>query len=204
MPTPYEAGTAGPVPGSAAVAFVVESAEHCAERGGRPYAQVLGTAHATHRSTDTPPDAAARTAADTPIGRGAAHRNRTRGRDRRARCGGAEYRGVGGGGSWVVVGAAQDGEEAAAVLAMGAGGALTSSAALIGDCQAASGAMNIALGALAVRDGIAPALDGLTRPVAGEPGRYLTDPTRCPSRGQALALTAAPGSVYGAVLLGAA
>ncbi len=60
VPTPYEAGAAEPVPGSAAVAFVVESAEHCAERGGRPYAHVLGTSHATHHPTDTPPSAEAR------------------------------------------------------------------------------------------------------------------------------------------------
>ncbi|MET8006952.1 beta-ketoacyl-[acyl-carrier-protein] synthase family protein [Nonomuraea glycinis] len=193
VPTPYEAGAAEPVPGSAAVAFVVESAEHCAERGGRPYAQVLGTSHATHHPTDTPPHATADTPSSTPpdaadaasaVGRGI-----------------AAFAGAAPG---VVVGAAQDEREAAAVLAMGAGGVLTSSAALIGDCQAASGAMNIALGALAVRDGIAPALDGLTRPVAGEPGRYLTDPALPEPVAQALALTAAPGSVYGAVLLGAA
>ncbi|MFD2349946.1 hypothetical protein ACFSTC_12150 [Nonomuraea ferruginea] len=79
---------------------------------------------------------------------------------------------------------------------------LTSSAALIGDCQAASGAMNIAMAALAVRDGIAPALTGLARPVAGDLGRYLTDPVLPGPVEQALALTAAPGSVSGAVLLG--
>lgn len=174
VPTPYETGAAGPVPGSAAVAFVVESAEHCAERGGRAYARVLGTAHATHHPTDAH-GVVARSIAGLPEAA-----------------------------PGVVVGAAQDEEEAAAVLAMGAGGVLTSSAALIGDCQAASGAMNIAMGALAVRDGIAPALSGLTRPVAGEPGRYLTDPALPEPVGQALALTAAPGSVHGAVLLGAA
>ncbi|MGN9788348.1 beta-ketoacyl synthase N-terminal-like domain-containing protein [Nonomuraea sp. ZG12] len=172
VPTPYETGAAEPVPGSAAVAFVVESADHCAERGGRAYARVLGTAHATHHPAVR--HAVARGIAALPEAA-----------------------------PGVVVGAGQDGE-AAAVLAMASSAALTSSAALIGDCQAASGAMNIALGALAVRDGIAPALDGLTRPVAGDPGHYLTDPALPEPVAQALALTAAPGSVCGAVLLGAA
>ncbi|MEU8386325.1 beta-ketoacyl-[acyl-carrier-protein] synthase family protein, partial [Streptosporangium sp. NPDC048865] len=45
-PVPYGTGTAPPVSGSGAVAFVVESAEHCAGRGGRPYARVAGTRHA--------------------------------------------------------------------------------------------------------------------------------------------------------------
>ncbi|MFD2349945.1 beta-ketoacyl synthase N-terminal-like domain-containing protein [Nonomuraea ferruginea] len=61
-PTPYEKGAAEPVPGSAAVAFVVESADHCAGRGGRAYARVLATTHATHDPTDAHVPAGARTA----------------------------------------------------------------------------------------------------------------------------------------------
>ncbi|MBP2707917.1 beta-ketoacyl-[acyl-carrier-protein] synthase family protein [Microbispora sp. RL4-1S] len=184
---PYDKGSAGPVPGSAAVAFVVESAEHCAGRGGRPYARVLGTGHAG--SGPDGPEPVARSMALLP----------------------PEPPGV-------VLGAGtglpEDGEEAAAVLAAlaamaeerpdGGRGLLTGSAGLTGDCRAATGAMNIALAALAVRDGVAPALTGLTAPAAGDPGRYLTRPGGLSGPvGRAVALTSAPGSVRGAVLLGA-
>ncbi|MEV4176734.1 beta-ketoacyl-[acyl-carrier-protein] synthase family protein [Nonomuraea sp. NPDC049709] len=169
---PYGAGSAGPVPGSAAVAFVVESAEHCAERGGRPYARVAGTAHASGEGAG-------------PVRRSLAL--------------------IGAGTPGLVIGAGtglpEDGDEAAAVLGAAPGTLLTSSAALTGDCQAATGAMNIALGALAVRERIAPALTGLTTPLAGELASYVTKPDLSGPVGRALVLTAASGSVRGAVLL---
>ncbi|MDA0646412.1 beta-ketoacyl-[acyl-carrier-protein] synthase family protein [Nonomuraea ferruginea] len=222
-PTPYEKGAAEPVPGSAAVAFVVESADHCAGRGGRAYARVLATTHATHDPTDAHVPAGARTAESLSspteaVGAGGATSVATAELAVSAKSPdsgtspisstsamGGVARGLGLRAGVVVgvgAGSSRDREEAAAVLGA-AGGVLTSSAALIGDCQAASGAMNIAMAALAVRDGIAPALTGLARPVAGDLGRYLTDPVLPGPVEQALALTAAPGSVSGAVLLGA-
>ncbi|MEV0199999.1 hypothetical protein AB0H81_26715, partial [Nonomuraea sp. NPDC050691] len=90
----------------------------------------------------------------------------------------------------------------AAVLAGAPGALLTASTALAGDCQAATGALNIALAALAVRDGVAPALIGLADPRTGDLAAYVTKPGLGPVE-RALALTAAPGSVRGAVLLGA-
>ncbi|MEU4833932.1 beta-ketoacyl-[acyl-carrier-protein] synthase family protein [Streptosporangium sp. NPDC023615] len=161
----------GPVAGSAAVAFVVESAEHCAGRGGRPYARVAGTRHAAGRGAE-------------PVARSLA---------------------LPGAAPALVVGAAtglpRDGEEAAAVLARVPDALLTASAALIGDCQAATGAMNIALAALAVRDGLAPALAGLGTPLAGGRDSYVTAPELDGPVESALALTAAHDSVRGAVLL---
>ncbi|MCK2216243.1 hypothetical protein MF672_020915 [Actinomadura sp. ATCC 31491] len=59
----------------------------------------------------------------------------------------------------------------------------------------------MALAALAVRDGTAPALTGLTAPLAGDLAAYLTKPGLPGPARRALALTAAPGSVRGAVLL---
>lgn len=132
-PVPYATGEEEP--GSAAVAFVVESAEHCAARDGRPYVKVLGTAHSRDGS-------AARLLDGDPPG--------------------------------IVVATREQDAQAGPVI---------TTAGLIGDCQAVNGAMNILMGALAVRDGVAP---------PGEPV------------GRALALTSAPGSVSGAVLLGAA
>jgi 3-oxoacyl-[acyl-carrier-protein] synthase II len=170
--SPYDRRHHGTVPGSAAVAFVVESAEHCAGRAGRPYARVLGTAHASGEGL------VARALARLPEAR-----------------------------PELVVGAGTgvpgDAEESAAVLAALPGAVLTASAGLTGDCQAATGALNIALAALAIRDGIAPALTELVEPHAGEPSSYVTKPDLPDPIRQALVLTAAPGSVRGAVLLGA-
>ncbi|KAB8190951.1 3-oxoacyl-ACP synthase [Nonomuraea phyllanthi] len=170
-PVPYGEG-AGPVRGSAAVAFVVESAEHCAERGGTPYARVEGTRHAAGGDAGT-------------VGRSLAL--------------------LGGQAPGLVIGAGtglpEDADEAAAVLEQAPGALLTSTAGLTGDCQAATGALNIALGALAVRERIAPALTGLTAPFAGDLASYVTKPDLPGPVRRALALTAAGGSVRGAVLL---
>ncbi|TKK84013.1 3-oxoacyl-ACP synthase [Herbidospora galbida] len=168
--SPYDRDS-GRVPGSAAVAFVVEAADHCAARGGSPYARVLGAGHV-----------------------------------------GGPFDGLTGlagltGPLDLVVGAAtggdDDAEEAASVLAALPGVPLTASAGLTGDCQAATGALNIALAALAIRDGVAPALTGLATPAAGTLADYLSEPELPEPARRALVLSAAPGSVRGAVLLGA-
>lgn len=169
--SPYDSAGSGQVPGSASVAFVVESAEHCAERGGRPYARVLGTSHASPGQDGA-----------EPIARGLARLPRAR--------------------PGLVVGAGTS-DEAAAVLGALPGALLTTSAGLTGDCQAATGALNLAVAALAIRDGIAPALVRLSTPEAGDLGSYVTKPDLAEPVTEALALTAAPGSVRGAVLLGA-
>ncbi|MFG1709985.1 beta-ketoacyl synthase N-terminal-like domain-containing protein [Nonomuraea sp. M3C6] len=173
-PVPYGEGSAEPVRGSAAVAFVIESAEHCAERGGRPYARVEGTRHAGGEGAE-------------PVRRSLALLD-----------GQAPGLVIGTG-----TGLPADGDEVAAVLDRAPGALLTSTAALTGDCQAATGAMNIAMGALAVRERIAPALTGLTTPLAGDLASYVTKPDLSGPVRHALALTAANGSVRGAVLLGA-
>ncbi|GAA3444540.1 beta-ketoacyl-[acyl-carrier-protein] synthase family protein [Planomonospora venezuelensis] len=169
-PVPYGEGSAAPVPGSAAVAFVVESAEHCAGRGGRAYARVAGTAHTTGAGTEAvlrePPVAGP---VELVVGAGA--------------------------------GGPEDGQEAAAVLDCAPGALLTASAGLTGDCQAATGAMNLVLAALALRERLAPALTGLIAPRAGTIGSYVTKPDLPAPVRRALALTAAHGSVRGAVLL---
>jgi 3-oxoacyl-[acyl-carrier-protein] synthase II len=164
--SPYDRRYSGTYPGSAAVAFLVESAEHCAARGGRAYAKVIGTSHAGGD--------------EEPIKR--------------------SFTRIPGARPELVVGAG-DVEEAAVVLEALPGAMITTSAGLTGDCHAATGAMNLAMAALAVRDGIAPALTGLAEPYAGDPASYVTKPELPGPVGQALVLTAAPGSVRGAVLL---
>lgn len=177
--SPYDISQGTPTPGSAAVALVVESAAHCAARGGRPYATVLRTRHATAA--------------------GGSERDGVR----RSLAAVEPDDGIG-----LVLGAAtggpHDAAEAAELFDTLPGALLTTSVGQTGDCQAATGAMNLALGALAVRDGVAPAVAGLQRPAVGAVESYLTKPDLLPAVDRTLVLTAAPGSVRGAVLLGSA
>ncbi|MFC5835437.1 3-oxoacyl-ACP synthase, partial [Nonomuraea insulae] len=92
-------------------------------------------------------------------------------------------------------------EEAEVVLAGRRGGPLTSSTVHTGDCGAATGALNLAVAALAIRTGLAPALRGLAHPCAGDLDDYLTKPGLPVPPDRVLVLSAAPGSVRGAVLL---
>ncbi|MFY1699582.1 MULTISPECIES: beta-ketoacyl-[acyl-carrier-protein] synthase family protein [unclassified Solwaraspora] len=177
--SPYDIAGDTPAPGSAAAALVVESAAHCAARGGRPYATVVRTRHATAAGgteRDGVRNSLTTVTAEPGIGLvlGAA------------------------------TGGAHDATEAAALLDALPGALLTTSVGQTGDCQAATGALNIALGALALRDRVAPAVTGLRRPVAGTVESYLTKPDMLPALDRTLVLTAAPGSVRGAVLLGPA
>ncbi|MEV6032045.1 beta-ketoacyl-[acyl-carrier-protein] synthase family protein [Nonomuraea sp. NPDC052116] len=176
---PYDRGRDGTVPGTAAVALIVESAEHCAARGGTSYAHVASTAHARCG----------------PDGEGEAVRRSVV----------AALR-PGAGRPGLVVGAADGSPEdalEAAVLEMYLSAApVTAPAALSGDCQAASGAMNLAVAALAVKEGVVPPIHALAEPVVGALSRYVTRSRSVPRVDSALALTAATGSVRGAVLLG--
>ncbi|MER6173270.1 beta-ketoacyl-[acyl-carrier-protein] synthase family protein [Streptosporangium sp. NPDC001681] len=175
--TPYDRERTGSVPGSAAVAILVESAEHCAARGGRAYARILGSGHA---------------------GTGEQGERESIRRS---------LAGLSAGKAGLVVGAGTggryDADEAAVLLELVPDGLLTTSVGQTGDCQAASGAMNLAVAALAIRDGIAPALHGLEHPYAGEVESYVRKPHLSEAVEQALVLTAAADSVRGAVLLGA-
>lgn len=169
--SPYDRDS-GRVPGSAAVAFVVEAADHCAARGGTPYARVLAASHVSGPFDGLTGLAGLAEPLDLVVG--------------------------------AATGGGDDAEEAASVLAALPGVPLTASAGLTGDCQAATGALNIALGALAVRDGVAPALTGPATPAAGTSADYLGEPELPEPARRALVLSSAPGSVRGAVVLGAA
>ncbi len=175
---PYDQDSTAAPFGSAAVALIVEAAEHCAARGGTPYAKVLGSAHAGADAAGER-DLVARSLAglateDVDLVVGAA------------------------------TGGATDADEADAVLAAIPGGLLTASVGLTGDCRSATGALNLALAALAIRDGVVAALPGLRHPRAGSVESYVAKPDMPAPVGRALALTAATGSVRGGVLLGTA
>ncbi|SDF44744.1 3-oxoacyl-[acyl-carrier-protein] synthase II [Lentzea fradiae] len=173
---PYDRNS-GEAPASASVALVVESAAHAAARGATPYARVLGSAHASGGADDER-SLVERALAGLP----------TEGVD-------------------LVVGAATGGAtdeaEAGAVLDTVPSARLTATAGLTGDAGAATGALNLALAALALRDGVAPAITGLDSPRAGTVESYVTKPELPATPAKALVLSAAPGSVRGGTLLGA-
>lgn len=173
---PYDRNS-GEASASASVALVVESAAHAAARGATPYARVLGSAHASAGAGDER-SLVERTIAALP----------TEGVD-------------------LVVGAATGGAtdeaEAGAVLDAVPSARLTATTGLTGDAGAATGALNLALAALALRDGVAPAIPGLTSPRAGTVESYVTKPELPATPAKALVLSAAPGSVRGGTLLGA-
>ncbi|MFC7612595.1 beta-ketoacyl synthase N-terminal-like domain-containing protein [Actinokineospora soli] len=173
---PYDAGSAAAPRTSGAVALVVESAEHAAARGATPYARVVASGHAGSGS-DGERALVERLVAGLPV-------------DAELVVGSA-------------TGAPVDAEEAAAVLAALPSTQLTASAGLIGDCGSVNGAFNIALAALAVRDGVVAAVPGLERPVAGTTESYVDKPVLPGPVRRAVVLTAAPGSVRGGVVLGA-
>ncbi|AOS61964.1 beta-ketoacyl-[acyl-carrier-protein] synthase family protein [Actinoalloteichus hymeniacidonis] len=175
--TPYGQDHAAPIPGSGAVAFVVESAEHCQARGGTAYAEILETRHAAGDGAESDTEMIKRSLDGLATG---------------------EVGLVVGAG----VGGSADADEAAVLFDAVPGGLLTSPIGHTGDCQSASGAMNLAVAAMAVRDGVAPALTELTSPRFGAVDRYVTKPEMVGTVTSALALTAAPGSVRGTILLG--
>ncbi|MFI7679276.1 beta-ketoacyl-[acyl-carrier-protein] synthase family protein [Actinophytocola sp. NPDC049390] len=174
---PYDKNSSAAAGASGAVAIVVESAAHARARDARPYARVLDSAH---------------------VGAG--------GGDERALVD-RSLAAVPTDGVALVVGAATGGPgdavEAGAVLDAVPGGQLTATTGLTGDARSVTGALNLALAALALRDGTAPALPALSTPHTGGVDAYVTKPDLSGPVGRALVLSAAPGSVRGAVVLGA-
>jgi 3-oxoacyl-[acyl-carrier-protein] synthase II len=176
-PVPYDRNSPAAAGASGAVAIVVESAAHAEARGARPYARVLDSAHVGAGGTDE------RALVDRSLAA------------------------VPTDGVALVVGSATgdagDAVEAGAVLDAVPGGLLTATAGLTGDLRSVTGALNLALAALALRDGTAPALPALSTPHVGTVDAYVTKPDLSGPAGRALVLSAAPGSVRGAVLMGA-
>ncbi|UVS76690.1 beta-ketoacyl-[acyl-carrier-protein] synthase family protein [Actinokineospora sp. UTMC 2448] len=174
--TPYDRDSAPAPKASAAVALVVESAEHAAARGATPYARVVTTRHA---------------GAGDDGERGLVERNLS---------------GLPADIDLVIgsaTGARHDADEAAAVLDGLPSSPLTASTGLTGDCGSATGALNLALAALAIRDGVVTAIPGLENPHTGGVESYVAKPVLPGAVRRALVLTAAPGSVRGGVVLGA-
>ena len=181
---PYGRDRSGTVLGSGALTLVLESAGHCAARGGRLYGTVTAVRHASQRRDETGQGLVERSMQgllrdDLPIG--------------------------------LVVGAADggpdDSHEAAALDAVlrGAhtGARVMSASAHLGSVGAVSGAAAIATAALSLLEPLGAWSGAALDPEHGPADRYSS----C-SGGDlpaaVLALTAAPGSVRGGVLLSGA
>lgn len=181
---PYDRDRSGTVLGSGALALVLESAGHCAARGGRVYGTVAAVHHASRRPGDTEQGLVERSVRDLlrcspPLG--------------------------------LVVGAADGGpddvHEAAALDAVlrgpHAGARLVSPAARLGSAGAVSGAAAVAAAALSLLEPLGSAPGRVVDPEHGPAARYAPPGEEEPPAA-VLALTAAPGSVRGGVLLSGA
>ncbi|MBB3052450.1 3-oxoacyl-[acyl-carrier-protein] synthase II [Prauserella isguenensis] len=158
--------------GSGSVCLVVESAAHSAARGGVPYARVRGSTHASVIGAGE----------QQLIEHGIGALN-ARSAD-------------------LVVGSGAhvgDESERAAVTATMPGAQLAGSAAVTGDLRSVTGALDLALGALAIRDGAVP--DAVRREPAAGVGEVSVVGVAPVST--AVVLGSSPGSVRGATLLGA-
>jgi 3-oxoacyl-[acyl-carrier-protein] synthase II len=181
---PYDSDRGGTVLGSASVALLLEGADIVAARGGTAYAQVLGTAHLGITGGQD----------------GAAATRVLRSLTERTGTPAGQVGVVSGSGT----GADRDLSELAAVSdVFGADVRLTAPKSLTGECEAASGAVNMLVAALAVAEGTVPATAGLRRPVPDHPVQHVTEPLTGMTVTRAVATASTPGSVYGAAMFAA-
>ncbi|MDT5028597.1 MAG: 3-oxoacyl-[acyl-carrier-protein] synthase [Micromonosporaceae bacterium] len=179
---PYAQNRSGTVLGAAAVAFVVEAADVVAQRGGRAYCDVSGVAH-----LGAPPTTEA-TAVLERVFRAVLEE---------ARCGPADVGYCAGFGS----GCEGDLDELRALDAVfGSTLMLSAPKSLTGECEAASGGINMLVAALAVSEGLIPATANLDRPAPGFAVRHVTETVHGADVRRALATAASPASTYGAAL----
>ncbi|SHN27662.1 beta-ketoacyl-[acyl-carrier-protein] synthase family protein [Cryptosporangium aurantiacum] len=173
---PYDRGRAGPVLGAASVALVLEPAETVAARGGRAYCEVTGVAHSSAgRETDVLRRALSR-AATTP--------------DDVDLC-------VGSGS-----GSAYDVVEARALGAVfSSRTSVTAPKSITGECEAASGAVNLLVGAVALAEGLVPPTVNLVEPLPDVALAHVTEPGTGSGLRRVVATATSPNSTFGAAVL---
>lgn len=177
---PYDERRAGTVLGEAAIALVLERADHADERRATHYASAMGSAMGSSSDSD-------RTASLELVTGRAMQRA---GVDRVDYCAGRAN------------GQQTDLQELDAVSAvLKPGVALSAPAALTGDCAAASGLLNVAAAAIALRHGVVAPTSGLRRPARVSGAVHIADAGECVSADVALAVDAG-GSGVSAVVLG--
>jgi 3-oxoacyl-[acyl-carrier-protein] synthase II len=180
---PFDRSRSGATLSSAAVALVLESTEHAVERGATRYADISAVLHGSG-STSPGYDLAGRYAdiLRVVLGRAEVPPDEL----------GLVVASAGG--------VPRDEIEEAALVRAGLQRALvTAPKSLVGECQAASGTLNVAVGALALSSGIVPPTRNLMEPGSDEL-RHVRQPLRA-DLGHAVALSADLGTALGAVVL---
>jgi 3-oxoacyl-[acyl-carrier-protein] synthase II len=181
---PYDEKRGGTVLGSAAVALLIEAEDIVDARGGRKYAEVTGVAHSGVNGLQ---DGATAERVFRKL------LNRT----------GVEAQDVGllaGSGT----GADRDLNELSAIGAVFAPELLlTAPKSLTGECEAASGGVNMLVAALAVAEGSIPATANLENPEPGVPVRHVLSPVTDTKVNLAVATASTPTAVFGAAMFAA-
>jgi 3-oxoacyl-[acyl-carrier-protein] synthase II len=182
---PYDADRSGTVLGSAAVAVLLEAEEVVEARGGSAYARIEGVAHGgcTGRGDDADREGAERV---------------FRTLLERTGSSASEVDVVAGSGT----GADRDIAELRAMGAVfGPDLMVTAPKSLTGECEAASGGINLLTAALAVSEGLVPATANLDRPVPDIDVRHVTEPASDAKVSRAIATASTPTAVFGAAML---
>jgi 3-oxoacyl-[acyl-carrier-protein] synthase II len=178
---PYDKNRGGTVLGSAAVAILLEVEDVVRARGGKAYAEVVGVAHCGVTNQDD---------------QGAAERVLRRLLERTG-TEAADVDLVAGSGT----GAARDADELNALGAVFSSELmLTAPKSLTGECEAASGGVNLLTAALAVAEGIVPATANLQNPEADFPFRHVLQPSSDAKVRRAIATASTPTAAFGAAL----
>ncbi|MFI7585845.1 beta-ketoacyl synthase N-terminal-like domain-containing protein [Spongisporangium articulatum] len=178
---PYDQDRSGTVLGSAAVAILLEAEEIVEARGGKAYAQVGGVAHG-----------------------GVSHQQDAATAERvlknllsRSGTDAAEIGLVAGSGT----GADRDDAELAGLSSVfGPELNLTAPKSLTGECEAASGGINMLTAILAVAEGVVPATANLTNPSSQYPFAHVTEPKTGADVNKAIATATTPSAAFGAAL----
>jgi 3-oxoacyl-[acyl-carrier-protein] synthase II len=178
---PYDADRGGTVLGSAAVALLLETEEVVEARGGTAYARIEGVAHGGCTDGD---EATAARVLRTLLSR----------------------TGTGAGEVDLLAGSGAGGERDVAELralgtVFGPDLMVTAPKSLTGECEAASGGINLLTATLAVADGLVPGTANLERPLPDADVRHVTEPTPDAKVTRAVATAVTPGAVFGAALL---
>jgi 3-oxoacyl-[acyl-carrier-protein] synthase II len=178
---PYDKDRGGTVLGSAAVALLLEVEDVVTARGGHAYAEVLGVAHSGVTGQDD---------------QGAAERV-LRQLLERTDTPAADVDLVAGSGT----GATRDADELNALGAVFSSELmLTAPKSLTGECEAASGGVNLLTAALAVSEGIVPATANLQNPEGDFPFQHVLQPSSDAKVTRAIATASTPTAAFGAAM----
>jgi 3-oxoacyl-[acyl-carrier-protein] synthase II len=178
---PYDTDRHGTVLGSAAVAILLEVEDVVDARGGRKYAEVTGVAHAgvNGRNDQETAERVLRRLLErtgTPAG---------------------DVDLVAGSGT----GADRDVAELAALGAVfGEDLMLTAPKSLTGECEAASGGVNLLTAALSVAEGLVPATANLENPLLEHPVRHVLEPATDAKVSRAIATASTPTAAFAAAM----